>query len=96
MTHRTPLRAAAAAVFILSSLVPFPARAEETPKAADAATEKRLKELEQKLDVLTKEIESLRMGESPAASPPAAAPSPAATETTRAQVQTNREPVGAK
>ncbi len=67
MTRRTPLCAAAAAVFILSSLLPSPARAEETPKAADPAAEKRLKDLEQKLDVLTKEIESLRMGESPAA-----------------------------
>jgi thiamine biosynthesis lipoprotein ApbE len=58
-----------------------PARAEETPKPADPATELRLKELEQKLDVLTKEIEALRIGESPSAAPSPAAPTASATAT---------------
>jgi hypothetical protein len=50
-------------------------RAEETPKPADPAAEERLKDLEQKVDVLTKEIESLRLGETaPAEKAAAAAP----------------------
>jgi len=64
-----PARDASAAIFPLSLLllgglfVAFPARAQETPKPSDPATAERLKELEQKVDVLTKEIESLRLGE---------------------------------
>jgi hypothetical protein len=53
--------------------------AEEAQKNSERATEQRLKELEQKLDVLTREIEALRMGESPAAAPSPAAPAASAT-----------------
>jgi hypothetical protein len=71
-------RGAVAAIslsYLLSSLLfPSPLRAEETPKAADPAAEQRLKELEQKLDVLTKEIEGLRLGETGPAETAAAAP----------------------
>jgi thiamine biosynthesis lipoprotein ApbE len=45
------------------------APADETPKPADPATEQRFKDLEQKLDVLTKEIEGLRIGETAPAAP---------------------------
>ncbi|HEY3349463.1 MAG TPA: hypothetical protein VGM13_06800 [Thermoanaerobaculia bacterium] len=81
MIRRTTPRGAAAALFlVLFSLFSFPspAFADETPKASDPAAEKRLKDLEQKLDVVTKEIEALRLGESPSAAPPAAAAAPAA------------------
>ena len=63
-------------LFFLSSLLfSFPALAEEPPMPADPAAEQRLEELEQKVDVLTKEIEALRLGESPASTPvPATAP----------------------
>jgi len=47
----------------LNSLRSFPALADEPPKPADPTAEQRLEELEQKLDVLTKEIEGLRIGE---------------------------------
>jgi hypothetical protein len=79
----TPRGAVAAALlFAFSSLLSPPSSADETPKASDPAAEKRLKELEQKLDVLTREIEALRLGEAPAAAAPgspagAAAESPA-------------------
>ena len=60
-------RGAVAAIslsFLLSSLLlPSPLRADETPKPEEPDAEERLKELEQKVDVLTKEIESLRLGE---------------------------------
>ena len=56
----------------LGILRPFPASAEETPKKPDDEREQRLKELEGKVDVLTKEIEALRLGE--AAAPAAGAP----------------------
>ncbi len=78
MNRRRSTRALGAAVISLflsvGNLLPFPALADEPPKPADPATEQRLKELEQKLDVLTKEIEALRMGESPAAAPSPAPP----------------------
>jgi hypothetical protein len=68
MNRRRLTRAAGAvaislSLFLSSYLFSFPARADEPPKPADPATEQRLKELEQKLDVLTKEIEGLRLGE---------------------------------
>lgn len=64
-------------VFLFSSSL----LAEEAQKNADPATEQRLKELEQKLDVLTKEIEALRLGESPAAAPSPAASGASSTAT---------------
>ena len=83
MTQTQKARGAFAArrlSLILSSLfILSPALADEPPKADGD----RLKALEQKLDVLTKEIESLRMGEAPAAPAPAATPSTVAPETTR-------------
>jgi thiamine biosynthesis lipoprotein ApbE len=52
---------------------------DEPPKPADPAAARRLKELEQKVEILTKEIESLRIGETaPAAPPTQAAPSASA------------------
>ncbi len=70
----SPRAAAAAAFFFLSSLFfPSPLRADDPPKAPDAPAPEdtptdaeKLKELEQKLDVLTKEIESMRLGEAEA------------------------------
>jgi hypothetical protein len=67
--------AAAISLFLfLSSLLSFPALADEPPKPADPAAEERLKELEKKVDVVTKEIESLRLGETAPAEKAAAAP----------------------
>jgi len=57
----------------LSNLLSFPALADEPPKPGDPAAEQRLKELEQKLDVLTKEIEGLRLGETGPVEKPAVA-----------------------
>src|SRR5512140_2221397 len=79
MNRRRSTRARGAAAIslclLLGDLLPFPALADEPPKPADSATEQRLKELEQKLDVLTKEIETLRLGETgPAEKPAVAAP----------------------
>jgi hypothetical protein len=66
-------RGAVAAIslsFLLSSfLFSSPLLADEPQKSADPAAEQRLKDLEQKLDVLTKEIETMRLGESPAVAP---------------------------
>ncbi len=77
MNRRAPTRfrgAAAVCVFLfLSSLVSSPASAEEPPAKPEEERERRLKDLEQKVDVLTKEIEALRLGESPASAPAAAA-----------------------
>src|SRR5512140_1353970 len=77
MNRRRSTRARGAAAIslclLLGDLLPFPALADEPPKPADPATEQRLKELEQKLDVLTKEIEALRLGETGSAEKPAVA-----------------------
>jgi len=58
--------------------------ADELPAKPDAEHEQRLKELEQKVDVLTKEIEGLRIGESaapkPASAPPALGLGPSASK----------------
>ncbi len=59
--------------FVLSSLLSFPALGDEPPAKSEEEREQRLKELEQKVDVLTKEIEALRLGESPAAATAGAA-----------------------
>lgn len=78
MIRRSTPRGAAAALFLfLSSLLsfPVPALADEPLKASDPAAEQRLKDLEQKLDVLTKEIEAMRLGETPST-----APTPASSE----------------
>ena len=79
MIRRFKPRGAPAAIrlslFLGGLLLSSPLLADDPPKASDPATEKRLKDLEQKLDVLTKEIEALRLGESPSAAP---APAPAA------------------
>jgi hypothetical protein len=76
LIRRPSPRGVAAALFLfLSSSLPSPfLLAEEPPKASDPAAEKRLKDLEQKLDVVTKEIEALRLGESPSAASPTAPP----------------------
>lgn len=60
--------------FLLGNLLFSPAFADE-PAKPDA---ERLKELEQKVDVLTREIEGLRLGESPAAAPASMAVPPGA------------------
>ena len=77
MTRHLPTRGDIAAVglslFLSSLLFSSPALAEEPSKSADPATEQRLKELEQKLDVLTKEIEGMRLGETGPAEKAAAA-----------------------
>lgn len=82
MNRPLPKRSAVAAArlfFFLSNLLfSLPSFADEPAKPADQAAEQRLKDLEGKLDVLTKEIESLRLGESPAAAP-AASETPEAT-----------------
>jgi hypothetical protein len=52
--------------FFLSSLLSFPALADEPPAKPEEEREQRLKDLEQKIDVLTKEIEALRIGEAAA------------------------------
>jgi hypothetical protein len=67
VTSRSTTRGAVAAIGVsvsLSSLL-FSSSllADDPPKAADPAAEQRLKDLEGKLDVLTKEIESMRLGE---------------------------------
>ncbi|MGZ5380851.1 MAG: hypothetical protein ACXWFQ_03250, partial [Thermoanaerobaculia bacterium] len=52
--------------FFLSSLLVLPALADEPPAKPEEEREQRLKDLEQKIDVLTKEIEALRIGEAAA------------------------------
>ncbi len=52
--------------FFLSSLLSSPAICDEPPPKAEEEREQRLKDLEGKVDVLTKEIEALRLGEAPA------------------------------
>lgn len=83
MIRPSALRGAAAAsslsFFLSSFLFSSPLLADEPPKPGDPATEKRVEELEKKVDVLTKEIESMRLGEAPAA---AAAPAPGAAPAT--------------
>jgi hypothetical protein len=69
LTTRGAVAVISLSSLLSSALFPSPLSAEEPPKAADPAAEQRLKELEQKLDILTKEIESLRMGESAPAVP---------------------------
>ena len=67
MTRRLPTCGALAAtclsLFLSSLLFSSSLLADDPPKAADPAAEQRLKDLEGKLDVLTKEIEGLRIGE---------------------------------
>ena len=81
-TARRPRRDPFFSLSKQSSPLFFPSLRTILRRRADPATEKRLKELEQKLDVLTKEIEALRLGESASAAPapPPAAASPAAPE----------------
>jgi hypothetical protein len=90
MKRRHTFRGRPAAISLLLFLgcLSPPARADDPPKEPDAPTDtqtdaQKLKELEQKVDVLTKEIESMRLGETPAQEIPpasgaaaAAAPSP--------------------
>jgi hypothetical protein len=67
---------AAISLFLfLGNLLSSSSLADEPPKPADPVTEQRLRELEQKLDVLTKEIEGLRLGETGPAEK-SAAPAP--------------------
>jgi hypothetical protein len=74
---RFGLAAAVVLSFFLSSLFSLPAFGDELPARSEEEREQRLKDLEHKVDVLTKEIEALRLGESPAAAPaPEAAPAP--------------------
>ncbi len=63
---------------VLANILSFSARAEETPSPAGPATEKRVEELEKKVDVLTKEIEALRLGDGASPAPPPAAAGAAA------------------
>jgi hypothetical protein len=78
-----PRGAAATGLFLLlSSLLSFSALGEEPPAKPEEEREQRLKDLEQKVDVLTKEIEALRLGESPVAAPTPAAGAAAAPPTT--------------
>src|ERR1019366_6506841 len=80
MIKHSTARGAVAAISLflfLSNPLSLPARADDPPKAPDAPTDTRtdaekLKELEQKVDVLTKEIESMRLGETPAQQGPPA------------------------
>ena len=57
------LAATCLSLFLSSLLFSSSLLADDPPKAADPAAEQRLKDLEGKLDVLTKEIEGLRIGE---------------------------------
>jgi hypothetical protein len=66
---RSTRGAAIGLLLSLSSLLSPPALAEEPPAKPDEEREQRLKELEQKVDVLTKEIEGLRIGEAAPAAP---------------------------
>ncbi|MEO8587528.1 MAG: hypothetical protein ABI584_15285 [Acidobacteriota bacterium] len=79
MIRTWPTRGAAAAFslsfFLSSFLFSSPLLASGPQEPADSAAERRLKDLEQKLDVLTKEIEAMRLGEAPSAAP---APTPGA------------------
>src|ERR1039458_4047708 len=92
MNRHLSTRARGAAVislFLLLGCLSSPALADDPPKTPDDAPTdaQKLKELEQKVDVLTKEIESMRLGETPAQQAPpapgtaaaAAAPSSAPT-----------------
>ena len=66
MSYRRSTRGSGAVAilsFLLRSLLSSPALADEPPAKPDEEKEQRLKELEQKVDVLTKEIEDLRLGE---------------------------------
>jgi hypothetical protein len=73
-THAAP--AAAIGVFLLlTSPLSFPAFADDPPAKPEDEREQRLKDLEGKVDVLTQEIERLRLGEAaPAEKAPAAPP----------------------
>ena len=98
MTLRSTTRgdvATAFLSFLVGSLLSLPALADDPPKAPDApaatgsptpaqADTEKLKELEQKVYVLTKEIESIRLGETPAqqAPPPSGAAAAAAPPST--------------
>ena len=71
MSQRHASRAGGAAAiclsfFLSSLLVSLPSLADEPAKPADPAAEQRLKDLEGKLDILSKEIESMRLGEAAA------------------------------
>jgi hypothetical protein len=72
----TRLRGAAAIglLFFLSSLLCFSAFADDPPAKPEDEREQRLKDLEGKVDILTKEIESLRLGETAPAEKATAAP----------------------
>ncbi len=78
----SPRTAVALTFFLGSLLFPSPLRADDPPKKPDLTTEDRVKDLEGKLDVLTKEIESLRLGEAaaPSAEPPRLGLGPAASK----------------
>jgi hypothetical protein len=65
-TTRGAVAAISIPFFLSSLLFSLPSFADEPAKPADPATEQRLKELDQKVDVLTKEIESMRLGEAAA------------------------------
>ena len=87
MTRRSSTRGAVAAigvsVFLGSLFLSSSLLADDPPKAPDApADAEKLKELEQKIDVLTKEIESMRLGEVPAPASPAAPASAAPASST--------------
>ncbi len=69
LTTRGALAATGASLFLISLLSCSSLLADDPPKAADPAAEQRLKDLEGKLDVLTKEIESMRLGEAAAPQP---------------------------
>ena len=77
MNRHLSTRARGAAVislFLLLGCLSSPALADDPPKTPDDAPTdaQKLKELEQKVDVLTKEIESMRLGETPAQQAPPA------------------------
>ena len=65
-TTRGALAATGLSLLMSSLLLSSSLLADDPPKAADPAAEQRLKDLEGKLDVLTKEIESMRLGEAAA------------------------------
>jgi hypothetical protein len=69
LSTRTRGAAAISLSFLLSNLLLSPALADEPPAKLEEEREQRLKDLEQKVDVLTKEIEGLRIGETAPAAP---------------------------
>jgi hypothetical protein len=69
LSTRTRGAAAISLSLLLSNLLLSPALADEPPAKLEEEREQRLKDLEQKVDVLTKEIEGLRIGETAPAAP---------------------------